>query len=564
MKKHLLSLVFLLSLATITLAQNLSARLEYAGLVFQPQVYTLNGQDFFATDDPQISSLVERANVRIQRSSSGNTLFAFAPGRESYWSVGSSLVKVNGQEQTAPGQIVISSGKQLIEPKALFYALAIKGEETAQGYSLYPTITELTADSSQSFLLRSATKLKPKTTRDSNSLVLSIQGFGWDGPSKIVLNKTEFTFSGGKKLNDPLEIRVHPEPFTKAKVAGTTLLNETKISLQPDFPGVERAKDVALSSLKASASDDLKLLTFEFDGPTTMHYINDTENGLLKILIPRASYLKPTFKSSDWPGLAISQYETDSYPVLQLEIPTARDGMEFAVNQDLPTTLILKRGPTDKVSALMAYDSIQTPGYSIASGTIVIDPGHGGSDPGCRNGALGVREADITLAISLKLAEVLRAQGWNVILTRESDRDVTYAGSPDMDELCARADVANNIKADLFVSIHCNASVNTSATGSSIHWWKVEDYQLAQSLEHVLGSTIGFGDKGLIRDRFVVLRHTKMPAVLVETAFLSNYREGSMLSDPNFQSNIAQQLAGGLASYISGRYASRGSVRPLD
>jgi len=130
-------------------------------------------------------------------------------------------------------------------------------------------------------------------------------------------------------------------------------------------------------------------------------------------------------------------------------------------------------------------------------------------------------------------------------------------------ELEARSGIANKIKADLFMSVHCNASVNTGATGSSIHWWKTEDYAFAQAIEPVLGTAIGLGQKGLIRDRFVVLRHAEMPAVLVETAFLTNAREGAKLSDPEFQKVIAQQLAGGLANYMRGSYAARGG-RPVE
>ena len=148
-------------------------------------------------------------------------------------------------------------------------------------------------------------------------------------------------------------------------------------------------------------------------------------------------------------------------------------------------------------------------------------------------------------------------------MTRETDRDVTYAGSPDKMELEARSGVANKINADLFMSVHCNASVSSASYGSSIHWWKAEDYAFAQALEPVLGNAIGLGQKGLIRNRFVVLRHAEMPSVLVETAFLTNPSEGAKLSDPEFQKVIAQQLAGGLANYMKGAYASRGR-RPVE
>ena len=88
-------------------------------------------------------------------------------------------------------------------------------------------------------------------------------------------------------------------------------------------------------------------------------------------------------------------------------------------------------------------------------------------------------------------------------------------------------------------------------------------YAFAQALEPVLGNAIGLGQKGLIRNRFVVLRHAEMPSVLVETAFLTNPSEGAKLSDPEFQKVIAQQLAGGLANYMRGAYASRGR-RPVE
>ncbi len=282
------------------------------------------------------------------------------------------------------------------------------------------------------------------------------------------------------------------------------------------------------------------------------------------MLIPNGTADDSSFKSSEWPGLEVNSFDTPLYPVLEVSLPLGSEALEFVTLEDAPTSLALLRGPVGQVNDLANTGSMDTPGFTNIRGTIVIDPGHGGSDSGCVNRSLGVREADVTLAISLYLADVLRAQGWNVILTRETDRDVTYAGSPDMMELQARSEVANRINADLFMSIHCNASVGSAAKGTSIHWWKAEDFEFAQSLEFVLGTTIGLGQKGLIRDRFAVLRHANMPSVLVETAFLTNPVEGAKLADPEFQKLIATQLAGGLAQYMQGRYASRGTVRPVD
>lgn len=183
--------------------------------------------------------------------------------------------------------------------------------------------------------------------------------------------------------------------------------------------------------------------------------------------------------------------------------------------------------------------------------TICIDAGHGGSDPGALNRSVGINEKQVTLDIATKLAQLLKKQGWNVIMTRSSDRDVSWAGSSAKQELGARARVANDYGADLFVSIHANASVNPGINGTSIHWYKSADYRLAKLMEGgVMGAT-GRKNRGLVKNRFYVLAHTQMPAVLVETAFLTNSTEGRLLADPDYRSRIARGIASGLQIYAA-------------
>lgn len=192
-----------------------------------------------------------------------------------------------------------------------------------------------------------------------------------------------------------------------------------------------------------------------------------------------------------------------------------------------------------------------TTAYPQQGHVICIDPGHGGSDPGAINRGLGVREADVTLDISRRLAQILRKQGWNVVMTRENDRDVSWAGSSAKQELGARAKVANDLKADLFLSIHCNASTNPGVHGTSLHYYKRADHLLATSLWGSVMSGTGRKDRGLIRNRFYVLSHTEMPAVLVETAFLTNQTEGNLLSKPEYRQRVADSIAQGLRGYAS-------------
>ncbi len=188
--------------------------------------------------------------------------------------------------------------------------------------------------------------------------------------------------------------------------------------------------------------------------------------------------------------------------------------------------------------------------------TICIDAGHGGSDPGALNRTVGINESRVTLDIALELSRILKSQGWNVIMTRTTDRDVSWAGSSAKQELGARANVANNIGADLFVSIHANASVNPEINGTSIHWYKSSDYRLAKHLEGGVMSSTGRKNRGLVKNRFYVLAHTQMPAVLIETAFLTNRTEGQLLADPNYRKRIAKGIAAGLGVYASATFPS--------
>lgn len=544
---------FILFLALVTHAWADTHHIEFTGSQFQPDVHTIDGRTYYDTADDQVVALMDRANIARQWSSSGQTLFVFAPGRESYWTVDSDTITVNKEEVPAPGRLITKDGRHYIEPAALFYASAVYGKETGSGYQLFPVVTEI-ASTDSGLLLRSASKARARASKQGQTSVFTLDGFAWDGDESFVVDGSRIDVSGGADKGEPLAITITPAQFHSAKLAGSTLLNETKIDILVDFPGAEHANNVALEALNTSQDGNLEMLLMEFDQGTKIHYWKDKDNGTLHIYVPKAEFTGSTFSSSKWPGLTVAQHHNQPYSVLEITIPI-NEAYEFVTIDGSVNTIGLLRGTDTHIADI---GSVETPGWMSYRGTIVIDPGHGGSDPGCVNHALGVREADVTLRISLHLAEILRAQGWNVVLTRETDRDVTYAGSPDRMELEARSGIANEIGADLFMSIHCDASVSSNSNGSSIHWWKSEDYAFAQSLEPVLGHAIGLGQKGLIRNRFVVLRHAQMPAVLVETAFLTNPTEGAKLSDPEFQKVVANQLAGGLANYMRGAYASRG------
>ena len=183
--------------------------------------------------------------------------------------------------------------------------------------------------------------------------------------------------------------------------------------------------------------------------------------------------------------------------------------------------------------------------------TIVVDPGHGGARPGAvypNAEGVDIIERDLTLAISLKLRDRLLEAGYNVVMTRETDIDV---------DLYERAEIANAVNADLFVSVHCNAS-GTVPTYQGIYTYYFPDSKrgekLARTIQPPLCALTGAIDRGVSKANFVVLRETEMCAVLVETGFMSNVEELTRLCDPEYQEKVAWGIAEGVIQYLNGPY----------
>ena len=185
--------------------------------------------------------------------------------------------------------------------------------------------------------------------------------------------------------------------------------------------------------------------------------------------------------------------------------------------------------------------------------TIVIDPGHGGSDTGAV-GVDGLREKDITLLVAKRVQELLVASGAHVVMTREDDRDVYGVNATDAQELQARVDVGEATpKAEVFLSIHCNAFTKAEANGTETFYYpkSAKDMALAQALQDGMLDHSGLRNRGVKEARFYVLHHSSMPAALAELAFITNPKEKKLLEDENFQQEMALGLCEGLANYFA-------------
>jgi len=197
---------------------------------------------------------------------------------------------------------------------------------------------------------------------------------------------------------------------------------------------------------------------------------------------------------------------------------------------------------------------------------IVLDPGHGGRDPGAENRSLGVNEKLTTLDVAFRLKRMLEDAGYKVTLTREDDRAVGLRERPAL---------ANRLNADLFVSLHFNAAGDSRVSGvetfiytlpwqpstarGSLHrsdkrtypanasdaWNALAGYYVQSSLVRELGAR----DRGLRRARFAVLEDLRCPGMLVEGGFLSNRDEAGLIKTPQYREKIAHAIARGIFGY---------------
>ena len=244
-------------------------------------------------------------------------------------------------------------------------------------------------------------------------------------------------------------------------------------------------------------------------------------------------------------------------------------------------------GPAGK--SPRAKTPVQPPARRGGKRLVVVDPGHGGKDPGAT--ANGVREKDINLGIGLALEEVLRSRGFEVQMTRRTD---VYL------KLQERTDIANQANADVFVSVHANALPSLKNTaGFEIYLMALptdkdalalakienreyveeksgnsaavdrrtelllrilgdmqqnnkisESTELAEALFKA-GKLRGIPMKRVAQAPFFVLRGAGMPAVLLETGFVTNLNEAKLLAHPGYQRRIAEAMAEGIVNYLN-------------
>ncbi|QHW29558.1 N-acetylmuramoyl-L-alanine amidase [Paenibacillus rhizovicinus] len=175
---------------------------------------------------------------------------------------------------------------------------------------------------------------------------------------------------------------------------------------------------------------------------------------------------------------------------------------------------------------------------------IMIDPGHGGKDPGSE-GSDGAWEKDINLALAQKLYDLLKQDpAFEPRLTRADDTFV---------ELADRAAMANDWHADVLVSIHGNAFEDKSVAGTETYYRYANGHPLATIIHNQLLGALDFQDRGVKEESLKVLSLSAMPAILIEPGYVTNPAEEAVMQSDDGQSRAAQAIADGLKQYFAER-----------
>ncbi|MBN1507400.1 MAG: N-acetylmuramoyl-L-alanine amidase [Sedimentisphaerales bacterium] len=207
----------------------------------------------------------------------------------------------------------------------------------------------------------------------------------------------------------------------------------------------------------------------------------------------------------------------------------------------VPETLVATIRSHLRASGSEQSPAVVPPTHKVGGATVVIDPGHGGKDPGTTVG--GTHEKHIVLRVARQVAALLEQRGVNVVMTRQDDRFI---------ELEDRAQIANRRDTDLFVSIHADSAPDRSISGFTLYvasGASREAHNAARAVSAAM-SRAGSDTRGIREADYKVLVQTSCPAILIELGYLSNYADARHLQDSAFQTRLAQAIAAGILDYL--------------
>ena len=239
--------------------------------------------------------------------------------------------------------------------------------------------------------------------------------------------------------------------------------------------------------------------------------------------------------------------DIDDQIVRAIDISKNLDQYVIKIALEAPVTFEEKSSSNTNTKAInLAFKNTEIMNSKYTERLIVIDPGHGGKDPGAIGTSTRTKESDLVLKVGLMLQKQLEAKGFRTYITRDDDRYV---------DLYQRPNIANKLGADLFVSIHINAFSKPSAQGIEVLYAEDpsrDNYGFARIMQDYLLSYLNRVDRGVVnRPRLIVLKNTMMPAVLAELGFLTNPEEEQLLIHDEYLQKSANAMFKSIIDYLN-------------
>lgn len=404
--------------------------------------------------------------------------------------------QINGQSLPATEKVYHWEDKVLLPVKTIADRLGVSQDE-------------LTAKASLKKVIDSTTVISLQDITDS----IGTDVAEWDEKRNEVVITRMNRLTDIEPQNESVQIQ------TRYKVSPTVSVLQNPYRIVMDFPEMELSnkmrdeenKEIVIDQRKESSSSDYS--SSNMDSPEKLELSDGASNDASISAVSQQT--QPLIRS-----IRYSQYQ-DNPKTVRVVVELNRSSKYQLVSTNDGVKLQLQAKP-------------QKTGYLI-----VVDAGHGGHDVGAK-GTVGNYEKDFTLAVANRLVEYLKQhKEFQVIATRSTDTYLT---------LKERTDIANEIDADVFISVHAN-SFNPETRGTETYYYNQNSLDLARVVhKHLLAAT-QFPDRKVKQNNFYVVKNTKMPAVLTETGFLTNQIENTQLMSPQFQDKVAKSLADAIFEY---------------
>lgn len=345
--------------------------------------------------------------------------------------------------------------------------------------------------------------------------------------ARIVLDLTEPVTFDLVPSGDSAVLWIHPAQKKSQIVSRST--SHPRIEDNTPGGGESNIKDPAVvSEVTASESAEgvsVRIRTNRPVSPKTLWIHNplrlavDIPDSIVSDVVKNPSVSSPLLSE-----IRVGQMKTTSRIVFE---PTSR------------TRYNLRTDDEGIVIDFMPPTPVTSGSGNLSGLKITIDPGHGGYQPGARG--CGLVEKDINLQNALKVYDALRQAGAEVTLTRTDD---TYVS---LDE---RVDIAERAGSDIFISFHCNSCGTSNLRhGTELYYCNDNSKDLATVMEKTIVPKLGTRYGGVFQRRFLVVRKSKMPAILVEVGYINDTGDAAKLSDPNFQEQLAQAVVEAVEIY---------------